>query len=184
MLRCGILEGLKQMGQRKIYFSSACAVDCGLYAMRFRQAALAVIALGMLVIGMNDATGEEASTTATEDKFNYTVKCEHKGTPQVACQVDNDTHIGWTMFSIDCHQCHGENAEGTSFGPNLVQKLQEGLDFEPFKEVVTHGMRGEMGVMPGWKDNAAVIAKLDALYRFLKARADGALPPGRPELLK
>ncbi len=102
----------------------------------------------------------------------------------MTCQVDHDTYIGWTMFSIDCHQCHGENAEGTSFGPNLVQKLQEGLDFERFKEVVTHGMQGEMGVMPGWKDNAAVMAKLDALYRFLKARADGALPPGRPEPMK
>ncbi|MFB3083467.1 MAG: hypothetical protein ACE1Z4_08440 [Gammaproteobacteria bacterium] len=65
-----------------------------------------------------------------------------------------------------------------------MQKLQEGLDFERFKEVVTHGMQGEMGVMPGWKDNAAVMAKLDALYRFLKARADGALPPGRPEPMK
>ena len=165
------------MGQGKLYILSG-------RVAHFSMAVLPVVICSVLVTDVVDATGEDASTASADEEFKYTVQCEHKGTPQLACQVDHDTYIGWEMFSIDCHQCHGENAEGTSFGPNLVQKLQEGLDFERFKEVVTHGMQGEMGVMPGWKDNAAVIAKLDALYRFLKARADGALPPGRPELMK
>ncbi len=165
------------MGQGKFYILSG-------RVAHFSMAVLPVVIFSVLVTDVVDATGEDASTTSADEEFKYTVQCEHKGTPQVTCQVDHDTYIGWTMFSIDCHQCHGENAEGTSFGPNLVQKLQEGLDFERFKEVVTHGMQGEMGVMPGWKDNSAVMAKLDALYRFLKARADGALPPGRPEPMK
>ena len=159
-------------------------VERCLDAVNRQMAVLPMIIIGVLATGMNEAAGEEASPTSTAKAFKYTVQCENKGTPQVSCEVDQKTYIGWTMFSIDCHQCHGENAEGTSFGPDLVEKLQDGLDFERFKEIVTNGMQGEMGVMPGWKSNAAVMGKLDALYQFLKARADGALPPGRPERLK
>ncbi|MBI2993410.1 MAG: c-type cytochrome [Gammaproteobacteria bacterium] len=38
--------------------------------------------------------------------------------------------------------------------------------------------------MPVWENNPAVRERIDALYSYLKARSDGALGPGRPELIK
>jgi len=33
--------------------------------------------------------------------------------------------------------------------------------------------------MPGYKSHPRVVADLDAIYAYLKARADGAISPGR-----
>ena len=38
--------------------------------------------------------------------------------------------------------------------------------------------------MPAWENNPAVRERIAALYSYLKARSDGALGPGRPELIK
>ena len=46
------------------------------------------------------------------------------------------------------------------------------------------GAEGEL-IMPGWKEfNPDIRAHILDLYAYLKARADGALKPGRPELIK
>ena len=37
------------------------------------------------------------------------------------------------------------------------------------------------GMMPAWKDNPNVMPYAGNLWAYLKARADGALLPGRPE---
>ena len=34
--------------------------------------------------------------------------------------------------------------------------------------------------MPAWESNPNVAPHIDPLYRYLKARADGVLPAGRP----
>ena len=33
---------------------------------------------------------------------------------------------GWQQFQINCSRCHGQDAEGTSFAPSLVQALGKG----------------------------------------------------------
>jgi hypothetical protein len=45
---------------------------------------------------------------------------------------------------------------------------------------VANGYTGQVGVMPPWKDDPNVNKRFDALYAYLKARADGALGPGKP----
>lgn len=42
---------------------------------------------------------------------------------------------------------------------------------------------GELAAMPQWKHNPAVKERIQGLYGYLKARADGVLGTGRPELL-
>jgi hypothetical protein len=38
--------------------------------------------------------------------------------------------------------------------------------------------------MPGFKDNPNINDKINSIYKYLKARADGELPPGRPTRMK
>jgi mono/diheme cytochrome c family protein len=33
------------------------------------------------------------------------------------------TYAGWEQFQVNCSRCHGQDADGTSFAPSLVQAL-------------------------------------------------------------
>src|SRR5690606_37912515 len=98
------------------------------------------------------------------------------------CKVDKETYIGWRTFHSACHQCHAQGAVGSSFAPSLIQRLN-GMSKDVFEQRVLNGFQGQIGVMPPFKDNPNVVPRIDALYAYLKARSDGALPPGKPARL-
>ena len=98
------------------------------------------------------------------------------------CSVDKKTYIGWRTFGGYCIQCHGQDAVGSTFAPDLTD-LMKTMKKERFVEVVTNGYQGNMGVMPGWKKNKAIMKKMDHLWGYLKARANGDLKRGRPKKL-
>ena len=130
-------------------------------------------------------------------------------------KVDARTFMGWRVFHMNCHSCHGIDAVGTDIAPNLVERVKTmGPDTFAIKVLkryrITLGMnqasaeteetarnaiidemmrqkRGAEGeiIMPGWEEfNPGIRAHILDLYAYLKARADGALKPGRPELIK
>lgn len=123
---------------------------------------------------------ETAAAPATDSDAPYTVECS-TGSPMV-CQVDKKTYIGWRTYHAVCHVCHAQDAVGSTFAPSLVERLQA-IDEVRFMDVLANGYTGQIGVMPGWKDNPNVNKKYNEIYGYLKARADGALPPGRPQRL-
>jgi hypothetical protein len=84
---------------------------------------------------------------------------------------------GWTTLrTFDCARCHGADYDGLA-APSLVAYVRV-ASRESFDRVVLEGVipRG----MPGYASYPAMVENLDAVYRYLKARADGVLPPGRP----
>jgi mono/diheme cytochrome c family protein len=85
---------------------------------------------------------------------------------------------GWaTLRAFDCARCHGRDLRGWS-APDLVAAVREGPR-ERFDRYVLGGdvLRG----MPGYRSQAAVVAELDAIYAYLRARAEGRVGPGAPE---
>lgn len=113
----------------------------------------------------------------------YSVECAQAATAAEQCRVDKETYVGWRTFASQCQVCHGGSALGTTFAPNLLDRLHANVDYRRFVDVVLNGYRGPVGMMPAWKNNPNVAPHIDAIYQYLKARADGALPPGRPEKL-
>jgi len=111
------------------------------------------------------------------------VQCSPAATAAEQCQVDKATYVGWRTFAGQCQVCHGGSALGSTFAPNLLDRFHAGIDHARFVEVVTDGFRGQVGVMPAWKGNPNVMPHVDAMYAYLRARAEGALPPGRPARL-
>ncbi|QCO18402.1 cytochrome c protein (plasmid) [Azospirillum brasilense] len=99
-------------------------------------------------------------------------------------QVDKGTYNGYRRFHATCHTCHGFDASGSSFAPSLADSLKR-LSYDDFKEVVVNGRQnqGATGdkVMPSFGLDPNIMDHLDDIYRYLKARADGALPGGRPQ---
>lgn len=110
----------------------------------------------------------------------YDVTCPAGAAAAEQCQVDKTTYVGWRTFAAQCQVCHGGSALGSTFAPNLLDRFHAGVDHARFVDVVTNGFRGQVGAMPAWKGNPNVMPHVDAMYAYLKARADGALPPGRP----
>ncbi|MDZ7736679.1 MAG: cytochrome c [Gammaproteobacteria bacterium] len=117
----------------------------------------------------------------TGDTPEYQVECDADGSN---CRVGMDTYIGWRMYRSQCTQCHGQDAQGTTIGPNLLDRLNQRVDYPRFVDVITNGYRGQMGVMPAWNENKAVMEHIPNLYMYLKARADGVLDAGRPQRLE
>ena len=141
-------------------------------------------AVGIAVLPFaNAGAGGGAEEEVATDK-PYTVDCEQKDeNGQAVCLTDKDTYVGWRTYHATCHVCHGQDAVGSSFAPSLVERLKV-IDKARFEDVVKNGMKGQMGVMPGWGENPNVKGFIDELYVYLQARSDGALKPGRPQWKK
>ena len=96
-------------------------------------------------------------------------------------KVDFDTYLGANLYGNICFRCHGANGNGSSFAPSLVNAL-ESISYDRFVDVVTNGITAidssQTEVMPSFGDSPTVMKYIDALYAFLKAVSDGALPAG------
>jgi len=111
----------------------------------------------------------------------YSVECgQVNDAGEPFCYVDRDTYIGWRTYHGFCHVCHAQDAVGSTFAPNLLNHMQD-FDFDMFVDRTANGYTGQVGVMPPWKDNPNVSKRYKELFAYLKARSDGALPPGRPK---
>ena len=125
-------------------------------------------------------------------------------------RVDKNTYVGWRVFHTMCVTCHGTGATGTPLGPNLLPPVKQ-MDLGQFSntvlrryaatlasgeaardaaarealgEAIASGKtRGEIP-MPVWEDDREVKPTIADLYAYLRARADGAIGPKVPELIK
>jgi mono/diheme cytochrome c family protein len=87
---------------------------------------------------------------------------------------------GWRQYSTHCARCHGQDVLGNPVAADLLKSVGPGgpvADHDAFVAVVKSG-RPEGG-MPAF---ASVLtdAQIDAIYAYVKGRADGKIPPGRP----
>jgi mono/diheme cytochrome c family protein len=95
--------------------------------------------------------------------------------------VEVALYKAWQQYSLQCARCHGEDGQGTSFGPSLLRALRPDGDVptrEEFLDVLIHG-RQEEG-MPSAANMGLDSVYFAGLYDYLKGRSDGRLHGGRP----
>lgn len=152
----------------------------------------AVKALVMaLLIGPGIATGiasaqdsKEKAAAVTDEDGKY---FDADGTPTYKIQADGTvdwyTFSGYRRYHSDCHVCHGPDGVGSSYAPALATSLKT-MDYGTFLSIVAEGRQslggGKENVMPGFGDNKNVYCYMDDLYIYLRARAVGDIPRGRP----
>src|SRR5262245_21536491 len=127
---------------------------------------------------------KEKAAVARDDKGKYfdadgnpTFKIQQDGT------VDWYTFSGYRRYHSDCHVCHGPDGMGSSYAPALAASLKN-TDYGTFLSIVAEGRKnmtgGKENVMPAFGNNKNVYCYMDDLYVYLRARAVGAAPRGRP----
>jgi mono/diheme cytochrome c family protein len=99
---------------------------------------------------------------------------------QGAPQVSKVEYEGWRQYSVNCARCHGQDVLPNPVAANLLVSLAPGGPTdtpEKFVQVVQNG-RPDRG-MPAFKD-ILTPAQTQAIYAYVKGRADNRIPPGRP----
>jgi mono/diheme cytochrome c family protein len=113
----------------------------------------------------------ESTTTAAAVEGLYSVVDGNK--------LDASSYAGFKLFRNWCARCHGTYGQGM-VGPNLADSLKI-ISKEQFYDTVENGKSGRIGSMPSWKANIQVMANIDQLYAYLKARSDGAIGVEKPQ---
>jgi len=136
--------------------------------------------------GSEESSATETSAAAAAEgdaSAPYSVECgQVNDAGEPFCYVDRGTYVGWRTYHGFCHVCHAQDAVGSTFAPSLLGRMKESdMTRELFIDRLDNGFTGQMGVMPPWKDNPNVRKRYNELYSYLMARADGVLPPGRPQ---
>ena len=129
-----------------------------------------------------DAPGDPAVASSDNGKY-----ADKDGNPTYKISpdwvVDWYTYSGFRRYHSDCHVCHGPNGEGSSYAPALANSLKT-LGYADFVNIVTNGRKNVDAandkVMPAFATNVNVMCFIDDIYVYLRARANDAIPGGRP----
>ncbi len=138
-----------------------------------------VAALGLL------SSLQVAGQTAKKEKDGKWETADGYPTYNIAGDgtVDWYTFSGFRRYHSECHTCHGPDGEGSTYAPGLMQSLKT-MRYDDFMAVVASGREvvraDKQSKMPALGDNRNVMCYIDDIYVYLKARADGVLPRGRP----
>jgi methanol metabolism-related c-type cytochrome len=151
-----------------------------------RAAAIAAVAIALppaVVYAIVDGSGDPAAVQSDDGKWsdkdgNPTFKVEADGT------VDWYTNVGFIRYSSECLRCHGPDGMGSTYAPALMESMKR-LTYTDFLGVVAGGKKdvsaAQQLVMPANGENKNVMCFVDAIYIYLRARTDDAVPRGRPE---
>ena len=103
--------------------------------------------------------------------------------------VDWGTWNGFRRYHDACHVCHGPNALGSTFAPNLSESLKT-MDYNTFLATVSSGRvvnrAGTEYVMPAFGEDKNIMCYIDDIYTYIKARSQNmvdshtGMPAGRP----
>ena len=152
--------------------------------IRLFSKALTSCALCLTLIGVSTVAGAVGSSVTNEDGKYF----DEDGAPTYNIKKDGTvdwyTYSGFRRYRSECHVCHGPDGEGSIYARPLKDSLER-LSYWDFAAVVVEGIEkvnaAQTSKMPPLGENKNVMCYLDDIYVYLKARADDALPRGRPK---
>ena len=143
------------------------------------EALRTILALTLVVgaAGQVDAQGPSSRGTTQAADTSWFAKYH----PAPRDTLSPAAYQGWEQFQINCSRCHGQEAEGTSFAPSLVQALGNGGPVRTesaFLEIACNGVPNTG--MPSWCKLGLGEDKLRQIYLYVSGRAKGTIHPGHP----
>jgi methanol metabolism-related c-type cytochrome len=155
--------------------------------MLVRHAVAAVVLAATLLVAcmgslLADGAGDPAAVRNEDGKYY-----DKAGYPTFKVQdgiVDWYTYSGFRRYHSECHVCHGPDGEGSSYAPALSGSLKT-MGYPDYATVVVNGRKNvstaQESVMPAFGTNLNVMCYLEDIFVYLRARANDAVPRGRPQ---
>ena len=103
-----------------------------------------------------------------------------RGQERKAVTLSPQEYEGWRQYSVHCARCHGQDVLGNPVAADLLKSTRSGGPTESrkaFVDVVLNG-RTSKG-MPAF-GKTLTPGHAAAIYAYVKGRADGRIPAGRP----
>jgi methanol metabolism-related c-type cytochrome len=97
--------------------------------------------------------------------------------------VDWATYSGFRHYESECQVCHGPEGEGSIDAPALKGALKT-LSYSEVYSIVAGNRpdpRARKNMRHPFGDNKNVMCYLNDIYVYLRARANDAVPIGRPQ---
>ena len=146
-------------------------------------AIVAALSLSIAAYAVTDGSGDPTVVKSEDGKWS-----DKEGTPTFKVDkeggVDWYTYVGFTRYSSECLRCHGPDGMGSSYAPALLESMRR-LSYTDFYGIVAGGKKDVSAsqdlVMPANGENKNVMCFIDAIYIYLRARADDAVDRGRPQ---
>ena len=91
--------------------------------------------------------------------------------------VTADVFAGWEQFNSYCFRCHGEDASGSAYAPDLRQSLRAGMTRDEFIALAMAGNPAKG--MPSWA-GFFTPEEMIRIYEYVKGRSLRLIPAGRP----
>ena len=104
-----------------------------------------------------------------------------EGGAQDGATVTDAEYEGWRQYNVHCARCHGQDALPNPVTADLLTSLAPGgpaAEQGTFTTIVMAG-RTNKG-MPAFKGSIEP-AQVEAIYHYLKGRAEKRIPAGRPK---
>jgi mono/diheme cytochrome c family protein len=143
---------------------------------------LVLVAITPLLMGaiacQRSAEADEATSRETPSAESTPAVVAATDTPsaQPAGPASGVVVNGWKQYEVNCSRCHGQDALGSAFAPDLRARAQI-LGREAFAGIVKKGkVATGMPAFESQLDDQQV----NDIYAYVTARAEG-LPPGRPK---
>jgi mono/diheme cytochrome c family protein len=128
----------------------------------------------LLILLISDPKGAWAQADSSAASGRHAVRAD---------TLDAATYDGWKQFRLVCDRCHGEDARGTSFAPDLLPAFKStgvASSLEAFKTFIVAG-RPAKGMPPAVTLGLAP-EHFAGLYQYLQGRSAGKYAGGRPVL--
>lgn len=93
-------------------------------------------------------------------------------------KVTADVFRGYELFNSYCFRCHGEDALGSLYAPDLRKSLNQGMTEQKFITIAMEGVKAKG--MPRWA-GFLTPHEVRAIYDYVKGRAIGAVSVGVPK---
>ena len=152
-------------------------------ALLATAAVTAAIFVSVGADAVTDGSGDPTAVKSDDGKW-----IDKDGTPTFKVAPDGTvdwyTYVGFNRYSSECLRCHGPDGMGSTYAPALMDSIKR-LSYTDFYSEVAGGRKDVSAsqnlVMPANGENKNVMCFIDAIYVYLRARADDAIGRGRPE---
>lgn len=123
------------------------------------------------------------ASTSSAKTYTYTIKGKKVSTSfpiflkGSTTKVTPDVFRGYELFNSYCFRCHGEDADGGMYAPNLRAKINGGLTESEFLSIAMTGVKAKG--MPSWA-GFFTPHQIKVIYQYVAGRAVGAVGTGVP----